>query len=224
MASTAQAMRASLFANATGKRRCGGRALSVVRATPPGPPDCLLLSPAAPRGRTAHEQLPRIKWLPRLLMPSSFCLPPVECFSRHQTEPGGEFPTLAERRPVADGRDQRRRRHRPDAGDRVQAPARFQLSSAQLTGSAPRPLPRARGQLVQFQLQLRQQQVQRGRQAIPSRVFHDSEARRPPDVAAPWVPSYRVRATDGEQTWLMTALKWRITQRSRTRCSDYRSS
>jgi hypothetical protein len=61
--------------------------------------------------RTARAPLTnslRRYWLPRLLMLSSFCLPPVDSCFRYQSQPGGERAPLPKLGAVADGSYNRR--------------------------------------------------------------------------------------------------------------------
>ena len=94
-----------------------------------------------------------------MLMPSSLCLPPVECSRGTQSHPRCKLTTLAKRSAVSDCGDERSGREGADPRDRVQALAGFVL----LCGSVNQPvdLLQVPSQLLQFLLQLRKQQAHR---------------------------------------------------------------
>src|ERR1700745_3824738 len=115
-------MRAILLAKATVATCLRLRALRLASHVL-RPKDCFVLCSStvcAPRTKSFRRYL-----FPRLLVPVSCCLPPVECSPGTTPSQAANPRALLEGCPVTDGRDRGRGEHRSDSGDRHQAPAGF---------------------------------------------------------------------------------------------------
>ena len=93
-----------------------------------------------------------------MLIPSSFCLPPVECSRGTTPIQAAELPPFAEGRSIANGGDECSRGNRPDARYRHESLAGFILMSRLIEYSVGLVDPHRR--LIEFQLQLCEQNAQ----------------------------------------------------------------
>ena len=167
--------------------------------------------------RAPCTKRPRKYEFPRLLIPSSFCCSSGRV-ARDDSEPRGKPTPLFESGSIADRGDDCSRRDRSDARNLDQPLAGFVLASSLVDHRIDFVDPHL--QVFEFSLQLRQQHAQCARE-LGAGVFHDP-GQCGIDMASPLAQSdstFEQQAT----IRLMSAVR-RITQRSRTRCRDCRSS